>query len=48
MRRYELMLILRPDVADDRAKAIFERTARSITEQGGKLSIASDSLKMVK
>jgi small subunit ribosomal protein S6 len=35
MRRYELMLILRPDVADDRTKAIFERTARSITEQGG-------------
>jgi small subunit ribosomal protein S6 len=37
MRRYELMLILRPDVADDRAKAIFERTARSITEQAGKI-----------
>ena len=35
MRRYELMLILRPDVADDRTKTIFERTARSITEQGG-------------
>jgi len=37
MRRYELMLILRPDVADDRSKAIFERTARSITEQSGKI-----------
>ena len=37
MRRYELMLILRPDVADDRAKAIIERTARSITEQAGKI-----------
>ncbi|MEY4388636.1 MAG: hypothetical protein RLZZ432_355 [Chloroflexota bacterium] len=35
MRRYELMLILRPDVADSRAKEIFERTTRSVTEQGG-------------
>ena len=35
MRRYELMLILRPDVTEERTKAIFERTTRSITEQGG-------------
>ena len=35
MRRYELMMILRPDVADDRSKAIFDRTVRSITESGG-------------
>jgi small subunit ribosomal protein S6 len=35
MRRYELMMILRPDVAEDRSKAILERTARSITESGG-------------
>ena len=31
MRRYELMLILRPDVTEERTKAIFERTTRSIT-----------------
>ena len=35
MRRYELMMILRPDVAEDRSKAILERTVRSITESGG-------------
>jgi small subunit ribosomal protein S6 len=35
VRRYELMMILRPDVADDRSKAIFDRTVRSITESGG-------------
>ena len=29
MRRYELMMILRPDVAEDRSKAILERTVRS-------------------
>lgn len=35
MRRYELMMILRPDVAEDRSKAIFERTVRSINDAGG-------------
>ena len=35
MRRYDLMLILRPDVTEERTNAIFERTTRSITEQGG-------------
>lgn len=37
MRRYELMMILRPDVAEDRSKAILERTVRSITEAGGSI-----------
>ena len=37
MRRYELMMILRADVAEDRAKAIQERTLRSITESGGRI-----------
>lgn len=37
MRRYELMVILRADVAEDRIKAIQERTVRSITESGGRV-----------
>jgi len=31
MRRYELMLVLRPDVPDDRSQAVIDRTTR----QGG-------------
>ncbi len=30
MRRYELMLILRPDVADDKAQAVIDRTTRQL------------------
>ena len=30
MRRYELMLVLRPDVADDKSQAIVDRTTRGI------------------
>ena len=37
MRRYELMMIMQPDVAEDRSKAILERTVRSITEAGGSI-----------
>ena len=37
MRRYELMIILRADVADDRIKAVQERTVRSITESAGRV-----------
>ncbi len=37
MRRYELMMILQPDVPEDRSKAILERTVRSITEAGGSI-----------
>ncbi len=37
MRRYELMLVLRPDIADDRSQAIIDRTTRQITAGGGQI-----------
>ena len=37
MRRYELMLVLRPDVADDKTQAVIDRTTRSITGSGGQI-----------
>ena len=37
MRRYELMLVLRPDVADDRAQAVIDRTTRQIVAGGGQI-----------
>ena len=37
MRRYELMLVLRPDVADDRAQAVIDRTTRQIQAGGGQI-----------
>ena len=37
MRRYELMLVLRPDVADDRAQAVIDRTTRQISAGGGQI-----------
>jgi small subunit ribosomal protein S6 len=37
MRRYELMLVLRPDVADDRSQAVIDRTTRQITAAGGQI-----------
>ncbi len=37
MRRYELMLVLRPDAPDDRAQAVIERTTRQIVATGGQL-----------
>jgi len=37
MRRYELMLVLRPDLAEDRVQAILDRTARSVTSTEGVL-----------
>jgi small subunit ribosomal protein S6 len=37
MRRYELMLILRPDVADDRAQAVIDRTTRQVSAGGGQI-----------
>jgi small subunit ribosomal protein S6 len=37
MRRYELMLVLRPDVADDRSQAVIDRTTRSIVGTGGQI-----------
>ena len=37
MRRYELMLVLRPDLADDKVQATLERTARAIAGGGGQI-----------
>ncbi len=37
MRRYELMLVLRPDVADDKAQSIIDRTTRQIATGGGQI-----------
>jgi small subunit ribosomal protein S6 len=37
MRRYELMLIIRPDVADDRSQAVVDRTTRQIVASGGQI-----------
>ena len=35
MRRYELMLVLRPDAPDDKASAVIDRTTRYIVAAGG-------------
>jgi small subunit ribosomal protein S6 len=37
MRRYELMLVLRPDVPDDRSQALIDRTTRQIVSDGGQI-----------
>ena len=37
MRRYELMLVLRPDVADDKAQAVIDRTTRQIVAGEGQI-----------
>jgi small subunit ribosomal protein S6 len=37
MRRYELMLVIRPDVADDRSQAVIDRVTRQITAGGGQI-----------
>ena len=37
MRRYELMLVFRPDTPDDRLSAIIDRTTRQITAAGGQI-----------
>jgi small subunit ribosomal protein S6 len=37
MRRYELMLVLRPDAPDERIAAIVDRTTREITADGGQI-----------
>ena len=37
MRRYELMLVLRPDVADDKAQAVIDRTTRQVATGGGQI-----------
>jgi small subunit ribosomal protein S6 len=35
MRRYELMLVLKPDAPDDRAQAVLERVTRHVVGSGG-------------
>jgi len=37
MRRYELMLVLRPDLADDKVQGTLERAARAIAAGGGQI-----------
>ena len=37
MRRYELMLVVRPDVADDKAQAVIDKTTRQIVAAGGQI-----------
>ena len=37
MRRYELMLVLRPDTADDRVQQVLDRTTRGIAEGDGQI-----------
>jgi small subunit ribosomal protein S6 len=37
MRRYELMLVLRPDVAEDRIQAVLDRSTRIITTTDGQI-----------
>jgi small subunit ribosomal protein S6 len=37
VRRYELMLVFRPDAPDDRISAIIDRTTRQITAGGGQI-----------
>lgn len=37
MRRYELMLVLRPDAPDDRASAVIDRTTRQVVAAGGQI-----------
>ena len=35
MRRYELMLVIRPDVPEDRVQAVLDRSTRTITGAAG-------------
>jgi small subunit ribosomal protein S6 len=37
MRRYELMLVLPPDTADDAVQAVIDRATRSISGRGGQI-----------
>ena len=37
MRRYELMLVLRPDLPDDKTQAVLDRTTRTILGSGGQI-----------
>ena len=37
MRRYELMLVIRPDLPDDKTQAVLDRTTRGIAAGGGQI-----------
>jgi len=37
MRRYELMLVLRPDTPDEQVQALLDRATRSIAASGGQI-----------
>ena len=37
MRRYELMLVLRPDAPEDRVHAVLEKTTRHVIGTGGQI-----------
>lgn len=37
MRRYELMLVLRPDAPEDRVQAVLERANRQVIDAGGQI-----------
>jgi len=37
MRRYELMLVVRPDAPDDRVQAVLDRATRHVTSSGGQI-----------
>lgn len=37
MRRYELMLVIRPDVPEDRIQAVIDRSTRAITAGAGQI-----------
>jgi small subunit ribosomal protein S6 len=37
LRRYELMLVIRPDVADDKSQALVDRITRGIVTSGGQI-----------
>ncbi len=37
MRRYELMLVIRPDAPDERAQAVLERVTRHVVSSGGQI-----------
>ena len=37
VRRYELMLVLKPDAPDERASAVIDRTTRYVVASGGQI-----------
>jgi small subunit ribosomal protein S6 len=41
MRRYELMLVIRPDVGDDAVQSIIDRVTRSLIAGGGQIAKVS-------